>query len=67
MDDVKKIILYIFTKCLNNLQWKHQQDIQATSEKVEGCGCSVEKNTGLVRPPCACRHNNTPDMHAYLS
>ena len=32
------------------------------SEKVEGCGCSVEKYTGLVRPPCVYRHN-TP-LHA---
>ena len=66
MDDVKKsnfVYLYKVSK---------QPSMEAsagysTSEKVEGCGCSVEKNTGLVRPPCACRHNNTPGMHAYLS
>ena len=57
MDDMKKIILYLYTV------FKQPSMEVSVGYLIH----SVEKNTGLVRPPCTCRHNNTPDMHAYLS
>ena len=58
MDDMKKIILYPCT-----VFKQPSMEVSVGYLIIH----SVEKNTGLVRPPCTCRHNFTPDMHAYLS